>query len=324
MTLRRREFLKLGAGTAALPLLSRAAPAQSYPTRPVRLLVGYAAGGPGDALVRITGQWLSERLGQPFVIENRPGAGSNIATEAVVRAAPDGYTLLYVSPANAINAALYPKLNFDFIRDTAPVSGLVRVANLMVVHPSLPVTTVPEFIAYAKSHPGKLSRAVGGIGTSGHLAGELFNMMAGIVLVLVPYRGGAPAITDLLIGQVHVYFGPVSGTVEHVRAGRLRALAITTASRSDELRDIPALGEFLPGYEASTLQGVSAPRDTPTEIINRLNKEINAAFVDPKMKERLAEQGTTLPGSPADFGKLIADETEKWAKVVRFAGIKPE
>jgi tripartite-type tricarboxylate transporter receptor subunit TctC len=324
MTLSRRQFWQWASGAAALPVLSSRGFAQAYPARPVRLVVGYAAGGPGDALIRLTGQWLSERLGQPFVVENRPGAGSNLGTEAVVKALPDGHTLLHVTPANAINATLYPKLSFDFIRDITPVAGLIRVPNVMVVHPSVPAATASELIAYAKSHPNKLSQAAGGVGTSGHLAGELFKMMTGISMVLVPYRGGAPAVTDLLVGQVQVYFGPLSATIEHVRAGKLRALAVTTTTRSDELPDVPSLAEHLPGYEASTFQGIGAPRNTPPEIVDRLNKEINAAFADPKFKARLADQGgAVLAGSPANFGKLIADETEKWAKVIRFAGIKP-
>jgi tripartite-type tricarboxylate transporter receptor subunit TctC len=325
MTIARRHFLRLAASGALLPGLSSLALAQNYPERTVRLVVGYAAGGPGDALIRLTAQWLSERLGRPFVVENRPGAGSNLGTEAVVKAPPDGHTLLYVTPANAINATLYPKLSFDFIRDIAPVAGLIRVPNVMVVHPSVPADTVSELIAYAKSNQDKLSQAAGGVGTSGHLAGELFKMMAGIRMVLVPYRGGAPAVTDLLVGQVQVYFGPISATIEHIRAGKLRALAVTTVTRSDELPDVPTLAEHLPGYEASTFQGVGAPRNTSPEIIDRLNREINAAFTDPKFKARLAEQGgVVLAGSPADFGKLIVDETEKWAKVVKFAGIKPD
>jgi tripartite-type tricarboxylate transporter receptor subunit TctC len=325
MTPSRRLLLQWALSTAALPALSSAGFGQTYPTRPVRLMVGYAAGGPGDALIRLTGQWLSERLGQPFIVENRPGAGSNLAAEVVVKAPPDGHTLLYITPANAINATLYPKLSFDFIRDIAPVAALIRVPNVLVVHPSVPAVTAPELIAYAKSNPDKLSQAAGGIGTSGHLAGELFKMMAGINMVLVPYRGGAPAVTDLLVGQVQVYFGPISATLEHIRAGKLRALAVTTATRSHELPDVPALGEHLPGYEASTFQGIGAPRHTPSEIVVRLNREINAAFSDPKIKARLNDQGgTVLPGSPADFHKLIVDETEKWSKVIKFAGIKAD
>jgi tripartite-type tricarboxylate transporter receptor subunit TctC len=304
--------------------LSRIASAQPYPMRPVRLIVGYAAGGPGDALMRLMAQWLSDRLGQPFVIENRPGGNSNVATEAVVKAPPDGHTLLYVSSGNAINTTLYPGLNFDFIRDIAPVAGVMRVPNVMVLHPSVPAGTVPELIAFAKTNPDKLSQAAGGIGTSGHLAGELFKMMTGTAMLLVPYRGGGPALTDLLAGQVQIYFGPISATLESIRSGKLRALAVTTAARSGELPHVPAMAEFVPGYEASTFQGLGAPRNTPAEIIDSLNKGINAALADDKIKVRLAGiGGTALAGTPADFGKLIADETEKWAKVVKFAGIKP-
>jgi tripartite-type tricarboxylate transporter receptor subunit TctC len=325
MNLPRRQFLHLVAAAAVLPAISRIAWAQTYPTRPVRLVVGFAAGGPGDALVRLMGQWLSERLGQPFIVENRPGAGGNIGTEVVVKAPPDGHTLLYINPANAINATLYPKLNFNFIRDIVPVGGVIRVPNLMVVNPSVPAGTVPELIAYAKANPGKLSHGAGGIGTSGHLAGELFKMMTGIDMLLVPYRGGAPALTDLLAGQVQVYFGPISATIESIRSGKLRALAVTTATRSEELPDVPAVTEFVPGYEASTFQGIGAPKNTPARIVDTLNKEINAALADPKIRVRLADHGgMLLPGSPEDFGRLIADETEKWAKVVRFAGIKAD
>jgi tripartite-type tricarboxylate transporter receptor subunit TctC len=320
----RRQFLRLVAGASTLPALAHPAQSQAYPARPVRLMVGYAAGGAGDALMRLMAQWLSDRLGQPFVIENRPGGGSNIATEAVVKAPPDGYTLLFVTPANAINATLYPGLNFNFIRDIAPVAGVLRVPNAMVVHPSVPASTIPELIAFAKANPDKLSLGAGGIGTSGHLAGELFNMMTGTAMLLVPYRGGAPALTDLLAGQVQVYFGPISMTIESIRAGKLRALAVTTTTRSEDLPHVPAMAEFVPGYEASTFQGLAAPRNTPADIIGTLNREINAALADDKIKARLAAMGGTgLAGTPADFGKLIADETEKWAQVVKFAGIKP-
>ena len=325
MRIRRRQFLRLAAGAAALPALPSLACAQAYPTRPVRLVIGYAAGGAGDALARLTGQWLSERLGQPFVVENRPGAGSNMGTEAVVKAPPDGYTLLFITPANAINATLYPGLGFNFIRDIAPVAGLLRVPNVLVVHPSVPAATVPELIAHAKANPDKLSQAAGGIGTSGHLAGELFKMMTGIAMVVVPYRGGAPALTDLLVGQVQVYFGPMPVTIEYIKAGKLRALAVTTTARSEELPDIPTMAEFLSGYEASTFQGIGAPKNTPADVIDTLNREINAALADAKIKAWLADQGgMVLSGSPADFGKLIADETEKWAKVVKFAAAKPD
>jgi tripartite-type tricarboxylate transporter receptor subunit TctC len=321
----RRKFLHLAAGAAALPTVLRIARAQSYPSRPVRIVVGLAAGGTSDIAARLLGQWLSERLGQQFVIENRPGAGTNIATEAVVRAVPDGYTLLFVVTANAINAALNDKLSFNLIRDIAPVAGLTRGSFVMVVNPLLPAKTVPEFIAYAKANPGKMSMASGGIGVGGHVSGELFKMMAGVDLVHVPYRGGAPALTDLLSGQVQVYFGTMPALIEYIRAGKLRPLAVTTATRSEAMPDIPTVGEFVTGYEASAWDGVGAPKNTPTEIIEKLNKEINAALTDPKVKARFADLGGTgLPGSPADFGKLIAEETEKWGKVVKFAGIKPD
>jgi tripartite-type tricarboxylate transporter receptor subunit TctC len=291
----------------------------------VRVIVGFAAGGPNDILARLIGQWLSERLGQPFVIENRLGAGSNIATEAVVRAPPDGYTLLLVGSPNAINATLYDKLNFNFVRDIAPVASFIRGALVMVVHPSVPAQTVPEFIAYAKANPGKLSYGSGGVGGITHITPELFKMMTGVNMVHVPYRGVAPALTDLLGGQVQVLFTNPAQTIEYIRAGKLRALAITTATRSEALPDIPTVDEFVPGYEASSIFGFGAPKNTPAEIIDKLNKEINAGLADPKIKARLADlDGTVLVGSPADFGKLIAEETEKWAKVIRTANIKPE
>jgi tripartite-type tricarboxylate transporter receptor subunit TctC len=325
MKLPRRQFLHLAAGAAALPAVSRLAWAQAYPTRPVRIIVGFAPGGGIDIMARLMGQWLTERLGQQFLIENRPGAGSNVATEAVVRAAPDGYTLLLVNSANAINATLYDKLNFDFIRDIAPVAGVIRVPNVMLVNPSVPAKTIPEFLAYAKANPGKISMASGGIGTPGHVAGELFKMIAGVDMVLVPYRSGGPALTDLLGGQVQVMFPNTGASLEYIKAGKLRALAVTTATRSEALPDIPAVGEFLPGYEASTWTGLGAPKSTPTEIVDKLNKEINAGLADPKMKARLADLGgTPLLGSPADFRKLIAEETEKWAKVVKFSGAKAD
>ena len=321
----RRQFLHLAAGAAALPAVSRIARAQTYPTRPVRIIVGFPPGGAADIAARLMGQWLSERLGQPFVIENRPGAGSNIATEAVVRAPADGYTLLLVSTSNAINATLYDKLNFNFIRDIAPVAGIIRVPHVMEVNPSVPAKTVPEFIAYAKANPGKINMASAGIGAAPHVSGELFKMMTGVDMVHVPYRGAAPALTDLLGGQVQVMFDTMPSSIEYIRAGKLRALAVTTATRSEALPDIPTVGDFVPGYEASAWYGVGAPKNTPAEIVDKLNKEINAGLADPKMKARLADLGgTVLAGSPADFGKLIADETEKWAKVVKFAGIKPE
>src|SRR6266481_6187410 len=322
----RRRLLHLAAGAAVLPALSGFASAQTYPSRTVRIIVGFAAGGPNDILARLIGQRLSERLGQPFVIENRPGAGSNIATEAVVHAAPDGYTLLLVGTPNAINATLYDNLNFNFIRDVAPISGLIRGALVIVVHPSVPARTLPEFIAYAKANPGKLSYGSGGVGGITHITAELFKQEAGgLDIQHVPYRGVAPALTDLLGGQVQVLFTNLALLIGYIETGKLRALAITTATRSDALPDIPTLGEFVPGYEASSVFGLGAPRNTPTEIIDKLNKEINAALADPQLKARLAMlDGTALGGSPADFGKLIADETEKWGKVIKLANIKPD
>jgi tripartite-type tricarboxylate transporter receptor subunit TctC len=323
MKLPRRNFLHLAAGAAALPAVSRFARAQAYPSRPVRIVVGFTAGSASDIVARLVGQWLSERLGQPFVIENRPGAGSNIATEAVVRSPPDGYTLLLVNPANTINATLYDKLSFNFIRDIAPVAGIIRTPLVMVAHPSFPAKTVPEFIAYAKANPGKISMGSPGNGSSPHVSGELFKMMAGIDMIHVPYRGGGQLMTDLIAGQVQVSFIGLTVAIEHIRSGKLRALAVTAATRSDVLPDIPTVSDFVPGYEASAFWGVGAPRNTPAEIIDKLNKEINA--VNPARKRRLAEGGgTVLLGSPADFGKFVGDETEKWAKVVQFAGIKPE
>ena len=298
---------------------------QSLPTRPVRIIVPFAPAGSADIVARLIGQWLSERLGQPFVIENRPGAGTNIGTEAVVRAPADGYTLLLVGSSSAINATLYDKLTFNFIRDIAPVASIIRQPNVMLVNPSVPAKTVPEFIAYAKADPGKINMASAGNGSSSHVFGELFKMMAGVNIVHVPYRGGAPALTDLLAGQVQATFVPVPASIEYVRAGKLRALAVTTTTRSDALPDIPTVGDFVRGYEASGFVGLGAPKNTPAEIIEKLNKEINAALADPKIKARLADLGgTVLPGSPAEFGKLVADETEKWGKVIRAANIKPE
>jgi tripartite-type tricarboxylate transporter receptor subunit TctC len=324
MKLPRRKFLRLAAGAAALPAVSHFAWAQTYPTRPVRLVVGFPPGGGTDIIARLIGQWLSERLGQQLVIENRPGAGSNIATEGVVRAAADGYTLLLVSAAHAINATLYDRLNYNFLRDIAPVAGVIRVPNLMEVNPSLPPKSVPEFIAYAKANPGKVNYASGGNGTAQHLAGELFKIMTGVDMVHVPYRGDAPALTDLIGGQVQVMFGNMPSSIEHIRAGKLRPLAVTTAARSEALPDLPPVGDFVPGYEASTWQGLGAPGNTPAEIVGKLNKEINAALSDPKIKAKLADLGgSVLSGSPADFGRLIADETEKWGKVIWAANIKP-
>ncbi|MGH9806438.1 MAG: Bug family tripartite tricarboxylate transporter substrate binding protein [Terriglobia bacterium] len=326
MKLPRRQFLHLAAGAAVFVTVSRFAWAQTYPSRPVRIIVGFAAGGPNDILARLSGQWLSERLGQPFVIENRTGAGSNIATEAVVRAPPDGYTLLLVGSPNAINATLYDKLNFNFIRDISPVASLVRGALVMVVHPSVPPKTLPEFIAYARANPGKLSYGSGGIGGITHITAELFKQLAGGLDILhVPYRGIAPALTDLLGGRVQVLFVNLAPSIGYIRAGKLRALAITTATRAEALPDIPTVGEFVRGYEASSIFGLGAPKNTPTEIIDKLNKEINAALADPRFKVLLANlDATVLGGSPADFGKLIADETEKWGKVIKFANIKPD
>jgi tripartite-type tricarboxylate transporter receptor subunit TctC len=325
MKLPRRKLLHLAAGAAALPAVSRIARAQTYPTRPVRIIVGFPPAGGADIMARLMGPWLSERLGQSFIIENRPGAGSNIGTEAVVRAPADGYTLLMVLTPNAVNATLYEKLNFDFIRDIAPVAGVVRFPNLVVINPSVPAKTVPEFIAYAKANPGKINMASGGIGSSQHVAGELFKLMTGVDLVHVPYRGVAPALTDLLGGQVQVLFDTVPASIAHIRAGKLRALAVTTATRSQALPDVPTVGDVVPGYEASSIHGIAAPRGTPVEIIDRLNKEVNAALADPKFEARIADiGGIAQVGSPADFGKIIAEETEKWAKVVRFSGAKAE
>ena len=321
----RRRFLHLAAGALALPAVARLAWAQSYPTRPVRIIVGFAAGGATDIVARLMGQWLSERLGQQFVIENRPGASTNIATEAVVNAPADGNTLLMVSPSNAVNASLYDKLNFVFLRDIAPVAGITRVANVMVVNLSVPAQTVPEFIAYAKANPDQINMASGGTGSSNHISGELFKMMAGVKMVHVPYRGGSPALADLMGGQVQVLFIAVPSSIEYIRAGKLRALAVTTAKRSDAVPDLPTVGEFVPGYEESNWWGLGAPKNTPTAIVDRLNQEVNNALADPKIKARLAELGgAVLAGSPADFGKLIADETEKLGKVVKFANIKPD
>jgi tripartite-type tricarboxylate transporter receptor subunit TctC len=325
MRVARRRFLYLATATVALAAAPRVTRAQDYPTRPVRLIVGTPPGGPQDIIARLMGQWLSERLGQPFVIESRPGAGTNIGTEAVVKSPADGYTLLLINAAAAINATLYAKLNFNFIRDIAPVAGITREALVMQVNPGVPAKSIPEFVAYAKTMPGKINMASGGNGAPSHVAGELFKMMTGVDLVHVPYRGAAPALTDLLAGQVQVYFGPMPASIEHIKTGRLRASAVTTETRSQAMPDLPSIGEFLPGYEASTWYGIGAPRDTSTAIIARLNKETNASLVDPKLKARLdVLGGTAILGSPADFGKFIAEETDKWAKVVKFAGLKPE
>ena len=325
MTVRRRGFLRLAAGAAMLPALARAASAQGYPTQPVRMIVGFAAGGSTDIVARLIGQWLAQRLGQPFVIENRPGASTNIATEAVVNAAPDGHTLLMVSPSNAVNATLYDKLSYVFVRDISPVAGVTRVANVMVVNPSVPAHTVSEFIAYAKANPDRINMASGGTGSSNHLSGELFKMMTGVRMVHVPYRGGAPALADLVGGQVQVLFIAVPSSIEYIKAGRLRALAVTTATRSQALPELPALGEIVPGYEESNWWGLGAPRATPAAVVETLNREVNAALADTTIKARLAELGgTPLAGTPADFGRLIAAETEKLARVVKFANMRPD
>ena len=321
MTFHRRKFLHLAAGAAALPAIARIARADTYPSHPVRLVVGFAAGSTTDILARLMGQWLSQRLGQQFVIENRPGAGGNIGAETVVKSAPDGYTLLMVPPAVAANAALYEHLNFDFLRDTAPVAGVVRVPNVAEVHPSVPVNTIPELIAYAKAN--KLSYASAGIGTPSHLAGQLFNVMTGVNLQHVPYRGDGPAMADLIAGQVPVAFATMIASIEHIRAGQLRPLGVTTLKRSDVLPNLPSISEFVPGYETSSWFGIGAPAGTPADIIETLNRETNAGLADPAIKARLADMGCmVLTGSAADFGKLIADETEKWGKVIRDAGIK--
>jgi tripartite-type tricarboxylate transporter receptor subunit TctC len=325
MNLLRRRCLRLIAGAAALPAVSRFAWGQYYPTRTVRIVVGFGAGTAADIVARLIGQWLSERLGQPFIIENRPGAASNMGAQAVVRAPADGYTLLLVTTTNAINATLYQNLDFKLVRDAAPVASLILVPNLMVVHPSVPANTVPEFIAYAKAHPGQLNMASLGNGTMPHMSGALFNLMAGVDMVPVQYRGAPPALTDLLSGRVQAYFASTTVSLEHIRVGKLRALAVTTAKRSEALPDIPALGDFLPGYESSLWFGLGAPKNTPAEIIDKLNKEIKAGLADPKIKALVADMGgIVLAGSPADFGKLVADETEKWAKVVEFSGAKPD
>jgi tripartite-type tricarboxylate transporter receptor subunit TctC len=324
MKLPRRQFLHLAAGAAALPAVSRFAWAQAYPLRPVRIIVGFGSGSAADILARLIGQWLSERLGQPFVIENRSGAGGNLGTEAVVRAPPDGYTLLLCASTDTINATLYDRLNFNFIRDIAPVAGIGRGPNVLVVHPSFPAKTVPEFIAHAKANPGKVSFGSAGIGSVSHVSGELFKAMAGVNMVHVPYRSLAPALTDLIGGQVQVIFSSTPPSIEFVRAGKLRALAVTSATSSQALPDLPSIGDFLPGYEASLVTGLCAPRNIPAESIERLNKEINAALADQGMKARLADLGNAPMPDDACRVQLIADETEKWGKVIRAAGIKPE
>ncbi len=325
MKLPRRKFLHLVAGAAALPAVPRMAWAQAYPTRPVRLVVPFAPAGTTDILARLMGQWLSERLGQQFVIENRPGASTIIGTEAVVRAPADGYTVLVFGTSSAINATLFDKLSYNFLRDIAPVAGIMRVPNVMVVHPSVPVKTVPEFIAYAKANPGKINQASPGAGTSTHMAGELFKAMTGTQIVLVQYRGNAPALTDLLAGQVQLGFDTMPSSIEYIRAGKLRALGVSTLTRSEALPDVPAISDFVPGYESSGYFGFGVPKNTPAEIVDRLNREINSGLADPGLKSRLADLGgMTLAGTPADFGMLNAEETDKWAKVIRAANIKPD
>src|SRR5262245_23749785 len=325
MKLPRRKFLHLAAGAAALPFGSRIARAQAYPSRPVRILVGFPAGGSTDIAARQLAQRLSERLGQPFIVDNRPGAGSNIAAEAVVRSRPDGYMLFMATPANAINTALYEKLNFNFVRDIVPVAAIIRSPFVLEVHPSVPVKTVPELIAYAKANPGKLNMASFGIGTGGHLSGELFKITTGIQMSHVPYRGSAPMLIDLISGQVQVAFDNLPASIEHIKAGKLRALAVSTTMRSEALPDVPTVAETLAGFESSAWSGVLAPKNTPTEIVDRLNREINAALGDPSIKAKFTElSGMIIGGSSDDFGKLIADETEKWAKVVKFSGAKPD
>ena len=319
----RRRFLQLATGAAVLPVISRGAEAQAYPSRPVRIIVPFPAAGLSDIVTRLVGQWLAERLGTPFVIENRPGAASNLGTELVVNAPPDGYTLLNLSSANATNATMYEKLHFNFIRDIAPVASLVRFPYVLEVNPSVPIKTVPELIAYAQANPGKLSIASAGTGTPAHIAGELFKMMTGVDMVHVPYRGAALALTDLIGGQVQVMIDNMAASLEHIRAGRLRALAVTTATRLEMLPDVPTVSEFVPGFEASSMNGLGAPKRTPAEIVDKLNKEINTALADPRIKTRIADLGLTpLVGSPADLEKLIADETDKWGKVIRTAKIK--
>jgi len=325
MKLPRRTFLHLAASAAALPAVSRMAQAQAYPSRPVRIIVGFPPGGATDIQARLMGQWLSDRLGQQFIVENRAGASGNIGTEAVAKAPADGYTLLQIVTPHAINAALYTNLNFDFIRDIVPVIAVARLAYVVVVHPSVPVTTIPELIAYARANPGKINYGSAGPGTPQNIACELFKMMTGVNLVHVPYRGGAPAVTDLIGGHLQVIFCPVSEGIEHIKAGKLRALAVTTAARLDVFPDVPTVGDFVPGYEASGFAGIGAPRNTPAEIIDLLNKELNAGVADAKVKARIVELGgSVLGGSPAEFGTILSEATEKWAKVIKFAGIKTE
>jgi tripartite-type tricarboxylate transporter receptor subunit TctC len=321
----RRQFLRLAVLAVAFAATSCMGSAQSYPVKPVHFILGYASGGTGDITARLIAQWLSERLGQPFIVESRPGAGSNIGTEAVVRAPPDGYTILLVAPANAINATLYEKLNYNFLRDIAPVAGIIRIPNVMEVNPSVPVTTVPQFVAYAKANPGKINFASAGNGSTIHMSGELLKMMTGINMVHVPYRGAAPALTDMLGGQVQLMFDNVPTSIEFIRSGKLRPLAVTTAARSEVLPDVPTVGDFVPGYESSAWYGIGAPNNTPRAIVDILNREINAGLADPKVKTRFAElSATVIPGTPAEFGRLVADETEKWGKVVKLSGAKAD
>jgi tripartite-type tricarboxylate transporter receptor subunit TctC len=325
MKLPRRAFLHLAAGAAALPAVSRLARAQSYPSRPVHWIVSFSAGGANDTVARIIGQYLSDHLGQQFIIENRVGAGGNVGMESALSSAPDGYTIAFVGPNNAISATLYEKLPFDFIRDSVPVAGTMRLTNVMVVNPAVPANNVAEFIAYAKANPGKINFASGGVGTSPHLSGELFKAMTGVNLVHVPYRGGAPALTDLLAGQVQVLFDNLPGPIGHIRTGRVRALGVTASKRVDSIPDVPTIGETVPGYEATVWYGIAAPKGTPPEIVEKLNQAVNVVLANPKLQIRLAELGgEPMPMTPAEFGKLVADETEKWAKVVKFAGFKPE
>jgi tripartite-type tricarboxylate transporter receptor subunit TctC len=325
MKIRRRGFFRLAAGAAALPVLPRFAGADTYPSRPVHLIIGYAPGGSADMTARLFGQWLSERLGQQFVVESRPGAGTNLATEAVVRAPADGYTLLLAAPANATNPALFAKLNFDFIRDTTPVAGLIRFPDVVEVNLSEPIHTIPELIAYAKANPGKLNFASSGVGSTLHVAGELFKMMTGTDIVHVPYRGGAPALIDLMSGRVQLMFDNVPTSLQFIKAGKLRPLAVTSAERVAALPELPVVADLVPGYEASAWYGLAAPKGTPSAIVERLNREVNAILARPDVKSQLADLGASLlPGSVSDFGRLIADETAKWGKVIRFAGIKPE
>jgi tripartite-type tricarboxylate transporter receptor subunit TctC len=325
MKLPRRKFLRLVAGAAVVPAATRISRAQSYPVKPTRFIIGYTPGGSADITARLIGQWLGDRLGQPFIVESRPGGGTNIATEAVVRSPPDGYTVLLVAPANAINATLYGKLNYNFLHDIAPVAGIIRFGNVMEVNPSVPVKTVPEFIAYAKANPGKVNFASSGSGSTIHMSGELFKMMTGVDIVHVPYRGAAQALTDMLGGQVQVMFDNVPTSLEHIRGGRLRPLAVTTSARIAGLPDVPTVAEFLPGYESSAWYGIGVARGTPADIVGILNREVNAGLADPTLRARFTDlNATTIPGSPADFGRLLADETEKWGKVVKFSGAKAD